>query len=565
MKKLNYLLILLAAFIIQMNASAQDVLVVEPGIGTLNAAINANGGNKIYQLKAGEWYQLDAIIENVDYHLQIIGEVPADGAKPATLQTNTDAGGAVFGHMFSAKGDVTFKNIYFVNADLSGISPSEFMTVTDSASRLVIDRCIIDPVSGNNGITTPGGMNKVYFTNNLCIRSGHRLNPNDGHFFITDGGGFSIDTLLVENNTFVCMPTTMWAGGFGSTLQNYVKWNHNSIILQKSQIKWSIFEKEYYWTNNLMFMVQTQPWNVPWQPMPGADVSKPKPCLIYADTLPGEVLPSTRTSLVAFNNHYRNPKLYTLVDQLNVKGRADGKTHIYLMPLIWPLDSIGICRETELYANKTAFPKWDYNNTMTDIDPQFVDQRIYPLSDSMVAWTNYASQQHAMGYPSDVLPPASLWANYYWDPDGDVSNNIAWPVFNGAYTSTELQNASSETLPLGDLNWFPDEKAMWLRNKSISDAHLASVPNTRINLRTMAVDQTKLGASVNVYPNPVADVLYVSGDANSDIEIVSLDGRIAKSVKNVTSVKVSDLPGGVYIVKVKQNGALSSHKILINK
>ena len=75
---------------------AQTVLVVQPGVGTLNAAIKANGGNAIYQLKAGEWYQLDAIIENVDYHLQIIGQEPAvKGGKPATLQTGSDAGGAV--------------------------------------------------------------------------------------------------------------------------------------------------------------------------------------------------------------------------------------------------------------------------------------------------------------------------------------------------------------------------------------------------------------------------------------------------------------------------------------
>ncbi len=103
------------------NIIAQEVLVVEPGLGTLNAAIAANGGNKIYELTAGEWYGLDAPIENVDYHLIIIGSEPAEaGGKPATLQTGTDVNGATFARMFDAKGDITLKNIFFVNADLNG-------------------------------------------------------------------------------------------------------------------------------------------------------------------------------------------------------------------------------------------------------------------------------------------------------------------------------------------------------------------------------------------------------------------------------------------------------------
>ncbi len=55
---------------------------------------------------------------------------------------------------------------------------------------------------------------------------------------------------------------------------------------------------EQYWTNNLMFDVQVDPYANNWQPMPGGDPSMPKPNLIYADTLPGEVMPSERPSFV---------------------------------------------------------------------------------------------------------------------------------------------------------------------------------------------------------------------------------------------------------------------------
>ena len=102
--KNNSLLIALFFVLISTGVFAQDVLVVKPGVGTLNAAIEANGGDKIYQLTAGEWYGLSGPIENVGYHLQIIGAAPAvEGGMPATLQTGSDINGVPFIKMFDAK------------------------------------------------------------------------------------------------------------------------------------------------------------------------------------------------------------------------------------------------------------------------------------------------------------------------------------------------------------------------------------------------------------------------------------------------------------------------------
>ena len=55
-----------------LTAYALPTLVVEPGVGTLNAAITANQGNVIYQLKAGEWYQLTSTIQNSGFDLTSI-------------------------------------------------------------------------------------------------------------------------------------------------------------------------------------------------------------------------------------------------------------------------------------------------------------------------------------------------------------------------------------------------------------------------------------------------------------------------------------------------------------
>lgn len=280
MKKIYSVIFLVAITLFSYSSMAQDVLVVEPGNGTLNAAVAANGGNKIYQLTAGEWYGLNAPIVNDGYHLQIIGSEPAEpGGMPATLQTGSDVNGAPFGSMFAANGEISLKNIYFVNADLSGQVGNGFLNQSAENQRVTVDGCVLHPASVVTGIMCAGGHSKVYFTNNQVVNHGHQLNPNDGWFFhfdnATTGGP---DTVLVENNTFVCMGMCLLSTGFAKFQDNnYINWNHNTFVMTKSQIDWSVAEKEYYWTNNLMFDVQTQPYFNNWQPMPGGDPALPKP------------------------------------------------------------------------------------------------------------------------------------------------------------------------------------------------------------------------------------------------------------------------------------------------
>lgn len=563
MKKLHSVFALMLLTMVPFLVTAQDVLVVNPGAGTLNDAIAANKGNKIYKLQAGQWYQLTAPIENDTFHLQIIGETPAAGQMPATLQTNQTAEGSVFDKMFDAYGDITLKNIYFVNADLTAQIGGAFLQENKTEARVIIDSCIIHPASYGNAVIMAGAREKLYFTNNLAIDMGHQLNPNDGHFFVTDNSsGYGIDTLYVENNTFVCMGTNMHAGGFAKYVHNFVYFNHNTWALQKSQIDWTTWKNEFYWMNNLMFDMQTQPWATSWQPMPGADVSAPLPDLVYADTLPSEVLPSTRIAFVEYNDHYRAQGFYDLVTKLNQIADTGGKVHVYLQPLIWPKDSTD-SREAQMF-NSTGFPNFKYGNTYTDTDPQWNDATIYSHEDSLISWTYPASMVHALGYSSDMFPAASTWPQWHWYPSGDPSYNSVWPVFDGTYKNADMLKGSIEGLPLGDLNWYPNAKAVWEAHKAEINAHIAAGNTDKMDLGyTEGIKSNKL--SVGIYPNPVSDVLQISGAKTSDVVITTLEGRTVKMVKNVHSVSVSDLNNGMYLITIKQGNASSTQKIVVNK
>jgi hypothetical protein len=290
------------------------------------------------------------------------------------------------------------------------------------------------------------------------ICHGHQLSPNDGAFFgISDvAAANGIDTLLVENNTFVCMGTNIFDGGFGDLVHNVVNFNHNTFVMTKSQLDWATKKNEEYWTNNLMFDVNTQPYATSWQPMPGGDPAKPKPNLIYAAPLANEVLPSARPNFVQYNSHYRGQGFYDLITELNIFAKSKNIPNVYLFPLVWPKDTLS-CREAQMF-NSTNYPNFKYGNTITNVDPQWTDAKIYAHEANFVKWTKPASYIHALAQPSTAYPAPTEWAQYWWIPSEDISNNSVWPVFNGKYTNPQTLTGSIENLPLGDLNWFPASK-----------------------------------------------------------------------------------------------------------
>ncbi len=565
----KFYMITFLAFLFIGNIIAQDVLVVEPGLGTLNEAITANGGDKIYELTAGEWYGLDAPIENVDYHLQIIGGAPEEeGGMPATLQTGTDVNGATFSKMFDAKGDITLKNIYFVNADINGQVANEWLVESDSAARIIVDKCVLHPACVGQGVTGSGGVNKCYFTNNLVIDHGHMLSPNDGHFFnfSNTGAGEGLDTLWVENNTFVCMGMNVFQGSFGDMVNNVVAFNHNTFVFAKSQIDWTTLKMEEYWTNNLMFDLQVNAYANNWQPMPGGDPSMPKPNLIYADTLDGEVMPSTRPNFVQYNALYRAQGFYDLIDEMNefCAAQTPKLPGVYLYPLTWPRDTLN-SREAQMFGSED-FPNFKYGNTIEDVDPEWTDVTIYDHETDMIAWASPANYVHALGQPAANYPPATEWAQYWWVPSGDLAINDVWPVFDGTYTNEEYLNGAIEKgLPLGDLNWWPEKKAIWDENKAEIWAHIKAGNTEQIEIIPTAIKPAAKAETLVAYPNPVKDVLNVKGSTNADITIRTVEGRVVKSVKNASSVSVSDLANGIYSVTIKSGKEVSTQKVVISK
>jgi hypothetical protein len=80
---------------------------------------------------------------------------------------------------------------------------------------------------------------------------------------------------------------------------------------------------------------------------------------------------------------------------------------------------------------------------------------------------------------------------------------------------------------------------------------------------------------VDIYPNPTTDLVNINlkdtdFDPESNIEIYNVDGKLVRSVANPNKtntilVDLSDLPTGMYIVKIQVNGNLVTERIIKGK
>jgi poly(beta-D-mannuronate) lyase len=88
------------------------------------------------------------------------------------------------------------------------------------------------------------------------------------------------------------------------------------------------------------------------------------------------------------------------------------------------------------------------------------------------------------------------------------------------------------------------------------------------------VRMINFAVSVNAYPNPVKEILYIQSDAVSDkqmqIRLMAADGRVLKSISTkqllLTSFPVADLSSGIYLLQISTaSGELFTERIVISK
>ena len=76
------------------------------------------------------------------------------------------------------------------------------------------------------------------------------------------------------------------------------------------------------------------------------------------------------------------------------------------------------------------------------------------------------------------------------------------------------------------------------------------------------IDLEEMSRELLIYPNPVTDILTVSGYYDTEIDIYDMKGQLVVSQKNAESIDMSSLPAGIYNLKVLYNENIINQRII---
>ncbi len=586
MQRKSVLLIAIFSIIFSTIIHSQTIVQVEPGIGTLNDAITANG-SATYVLKAGQWYGLNAMVQTIS-GISIIGETPAEGQMPAIIQNGATSAGATFPFMFVIAADLTLKNVFIVNSDLNeGLGAGVIYQV--ASGKVVMDSVTVDPIGVNFLLFVNADHIVTRITNSLFMRQGNTLSINDGGVFWNQGGKW--DSLYVENNTFVDIGTAwMLSAAQQNGDRELFHWiNHNTFLFGKAHLYGMSYPDNLFFTNNLCWMLDTYIFKTggseTWDPGNGNKYQ----AFFDADTLVvdttdqgqpvNEAFPSQRVAYVHYNSNYRTQAIWDLIEQ----DRQDGVTS-YLKPFVFPETYIDSSRATRMYYDNTSFPFFtngnnieDFTMEVTENDPGFLDQKIYDLTDSAEAWA-VIDWRFIRG--EQGLPESSYWPHYFYSIDGNNGNPLTWPRFNGEFSNSTLLTASIEKLPLGDLNWYPDKKVLWEQNQTRIRDHILALNTDQITLVDVQAFDDQIPGNYKLlqnYPNPfnpTTTIQYsIPKQGIVSLKVYDLLGQeMATLVNNeqdagnyTVDFDASKLASGVYIYKLSAGNISLAKKFMLLK
>jgi hypothetical protein len=560
--------------------NAQDTIRVAPDYtngGSLEKAIDLNGPNKVYLLEVNGYYTLNKTIEflrpvdkpNAWYH--IVGEKPKKtGDYMPVLQTGLSATNVPFSQMFTVKADVKFKDLFLANQAVNGQLGRNLFQI-NAKVRFELDGCVVDPCGTTSLIlanTAVSDGTSVFVTNNQLLRQGDKYSPNGGHLINISAA----DTIYIENNSIVSTNHTL-INVLGDDVRTtkFIWFNHNTVVFHGVSLSSSFKNPEMYVTNNLFYDLSTFAQVHAWaQYDPDNAKTGSYSSLAKSDTLyvngQYETLPSTRT------NFYNSNLLFSSkAHNDSILGTAAANPtggQLWQFPMVWNEDVphyyitdwatrgqtiLNASREAKMYKSPD-FPRFREANTIYDVNPNFVDTRIDAFSKDVASSALYWYRTNKLLAGTNP----TIQKSSFWDVDGWAGTTAAyyptvWPRWNGKYTNPTLLTASNAGLPLGDLNAFPDKRAIWQANKVRIANHIKTLSTNKLDLT--GLKSNKMETSVRMFPNPVTDYLRIeAANVINNVKIYSTNGSLVKEI-NVSgdklNINVSDLSKGAYLVEVK--------------
>lgn len=245
----------LAVVMCALPASAQRIVNVPQGIGTLEQTIHGDSLNRktqptVYVLQRGGYYGTLTSIVNYDH--VYIRAADGAGAAPIVRPAKPPTGSAV--RPFAGKGHLTLRGLYVVNMDDNPTAPALITTSvrpTAGGLRIIIDSCHFDQ-DGGATIRLDNANNRVFLTNSIFSNLGDMNNANGR---ILDTRGTNQDTVVIENCIIYNVTEKLLRTGTAGTGGNmgYERINQNTVVNCPDNTMFNFGKiKEGIYTNNLM-------------------------------------------------------------------------------------------------------------------------------------------------------------------------------------------------------------------------------------------------------------------------------------------------------------------------
>jgi Leucine-rich repeat (LRR) protein len=137
---------------------------------------------------------------------------------------------------------------------------------------------------------------------------------------------------------------------------------------------------------------------------------------------------------------------------------------------------------------------------------------------------------------------------------------------DATYTWSVMDGSGSASIdPSGLLTAITDGTVTVIANSNDASG-IAGTATITISNQTAGIKEKGVAELVEVYPNPVSNILFIELGENKPtvINILDFSGKVVKSIanNNVKSIDVSDLQQGVYILKVVTVKGVSTKRFI---
>ena len=516
---------------------------------------------RVYELKRNGYYPFNTL--KTQRNTVIVGE------DNRILVNNDDAGSALplITGRINAAHNLTIKNCNITESVNYG-PPA--LAVDSPNIKMIIDNCLFEHTKNVFASVNQADCN-VTFRNCYFVNMNGKPGRHNGGVFDCYA---NLDTLLVENCTHLMAQGSMYRLRYNP--ENYkfrrIIFNHNTFINCSGNVFMnSGYHSNISLTNNILVNCNIQSYqgynytSLYEQDPDGLPMGLVN---VYPDS--ADIVNNTARKFLCQNNLVYWDSLLADMDSI-----LNARTVNYVTD--WQSQMIIMNSRTDsMFKHKEPYNTTPYLYLVTDTwknqilnftDPKdlFTTQLANVKTFSLMTVDNKRSYRTTL--PDWRLVHTSKDKYLYAD----------WPIpVDLSYNNTEFMNAGLGDFPLGDLNWFPNQKAKWLAQriteyKSIDDA---------LNTGKLVIDVPYLPVKFVLwqnYPNPFNSITIISYqlavDSDVDLKIYDVLGReVAKLVNEKQNKGIhfvhfngSSLASGVYFYYLKVNGYEATKKMVILK